>query len=104
MTDKKLKLITDGTLSNAKVVDGDGNVIGKVGSVEYIPREYITLVRVGNNNYKPTPQDLEEWRDIFDQIKDDPDAMVFTHDAVHVERIPKDSEAILNWKFKMLLK
>ncbi len=100
----KLKIVTDGTVSSTKVFDEDGNLLGNVASVEIKAKEYITLINVGNDTFKPTPEDLEVYRDAFDKAKDDVDFRLFTHDAVKITRIPKDDEAILNWNFKMLLR
>ena len=48
---------------------------------------YLTLVRVGSNDYHPTPEDLNQWREVFDQAAKDPDFKIFTHKDVHVEVI-----------------
>jgi hypothetical protein len=48
---------------------------------------YLTLVRVGSDEYHPTMEDLENWRNIFDQASKDPDFKIFTHKDVHVEVI-----------------
>lgn len=49
----------------------------------------LTLIKIGGSgdNYKPTPADLEMWRDTFLQSQFDPDFKIFTHDAVTVERV-----------------
>jgi hypothetical protein len=48
---------------------------------------YLTLVRVGSDEYHPTTEDLEQWRDIFSKAAVDPDFKIFTHKDVHVETI-----------------
>ena len=48
---------------------------------------YLTIVRVGSDEYSPTIEDLENWRDIFSQASKDPDFKIFTHKDVHVEVI-----------------
>jgi hypothetical protein len=48
---------------------------------------YLTLVRVGGDEYHPTTEDLEQWRDIFSKAAADPDFKIFTHKDVHVETI-----------------
>jgi len=48
---------------------------------------YLTLVRVGSDEYKPTVDELNQWRDIFSQAAKDPDFKIFTHKDVHVETI-----------------
>lgn len=60
--------------------------------VEYVPtakpgKHYITLVRVGNDEYQPTFEELEQWRDIFEEAAKDPDFKIFTHKDVFVETI-----------------
>jgi hypothetical protein len=49
----------------------------------------LTLVKVGGggDNYKPTPADLEIWRQVFEEAQYDKDFKIFTHDAVTVERV-----------------
>lgn len=49
----------------------------------------ITLVKVGGgtDQYKPTPVDLEAWREIFAQAYADKNFKIFTHDGVSVERV-----------------
>lgn len=52
----------------------------------------LTLVKVGDDNYKPTLTDLESWRDVFEAAIGDPDFKIFTHSAVSVEQLPGPSE------------
>lgn len=49
----------------------------------------LTLVKIGGGgeNYKPTPADLEGWRQVFEDAQYDKDFKIFTHDAVAVERV-----------------
>lgn len=47
----------------------------------------LTLVKVGSADYKPTPADLETWRNIFEEAQYDKDFKIFTHEAVAVERV-----------------
>ena len=47
----------------------------------------LTLVKVGSTDYKPTPADLETWRNIFAEAQSDKDFKIFTHEAVTVEKI-----------------
>jgi hypothetical protein len=49
----------------------------------------ITIVKVGGgvDNYKPTPADLEFWRDIFEAAENDKNFKIITHDGVSVERV-----------------
>jgi len=46
-----------------------------------------TLVKIGSPDYKPTPADLESWREIFETAAANKDFKIFTHDAVTIERI-----------------
>lgn len=56
---------------------------------------YITLVKVGNDEYKPTPMDLENWQKIFEEAERDPDFKIFTHDAVTIERVKIENDSII---------
>lgn len=47
----------------------------------------LTLIKIGNQEFKPTPTDLEAWRQVFEAAQYDKDFKIFTHDAVTVERI-----------------
>ncbi len=47
----------------------------------------LTLVKIGNEEFRPTPTDLDAWRDVFEQATYDKDFKIFTHNAVNVERI-----------------
>lgn len=49
----------------------------------------LTLVKIGGGagDYKPTPQDLELWRQTFEEAQYDKDFKIFTHEAVTVERV-----------------
>lgn len=50
----------------------------------------ITLVKVGDSSYTPTPQDLEHWKQIFEEAQTDPDFKIFTHSAVSVTQLEVD--------------
>ena len=47
----------------------------------------LTVIKIGNENYKPTPQDLEAWRDVFESGQYDKDFKIFTHEGVTIEKI-----------------
>lgn len=47
----------------------------------------LTLIKVGSENYKPSPADLEQWREVFEAGQYDKDFKIFTHEAVQVERV-----------------
>lgn len=50
----------------------------------------LTLVKVGDSNYTPTPQDLEYWKEIFEEAQHDKDFKIFTHSAVSVTQLEID--------------
>lgn len=45
----------------------------------------ITLVKVGDENYSPSKEDLETWRNVFEEAQKDPDFKIFTHPAINIE-------------------
>jgi hypothetical protein len=47
----------------------------------------LTLVKIGNQDFRPTPVDLEHWRNVFEEAQFDKDFKIFTHDAIAVERV-----------------
>jgi hypothetical protein len=47
----------------------------------------LTLIKVGGQDYKPTPADLDAWRQLFEESQYDKDFKIFTHEAVTVERV-----------------
>ncbi|MFA5759538.1 MAG: hypothetical protein WC942_09320, partial [Clostridia bacterium] len=47
----------------------------------------LTLVKIGNQDFRPTPVDLEHFKNIFESAQYDKDFKIFTHDAVNVERV-----------------
>lgn len=47
----------------------------------------LTIVKIGSGDYKPTPADLEHWKDIFAQGQYDKDFKIFTHEGVTIERV-----------------
>jgi hypothetical protein len=50
---------------------------------DLFPNELL-LVKVGDDNYKPTALELENWRSVFEASKNDPDFKIFSHNAVSV--------------------
>lgn len=65
-------------------------------TVEVLPDNLgCTLVKVGNDEHKPSMTDLEAWRQIFSEAQNDPDFKIFTHDAVTIETIKLDPELII---------
>ncbi len=84
---KKLRLVTDGIIHGASVVDEDGQEIGRISEVLIKERApSLTLVKVGNDEFYPTPADLEKWREIFEQAEKDQDFKIFVNNAVEVKR------------------
>ena len=53
----------------------------------------LTLVKIGGegDNYKPTPDDLDGWRQLFEEAQYDKDFKIFTHDGVNVTYVSKGS-------------
>lgn len=47
----------------------------------------LTLVKIGSQDFKPTPVDLEQWRDVFETGQNNKDFKIFTHNDVTVERV-----------------
>lgn len=47
----------------------------------------LTLVKIGSADYKPTPADLEAWKNTFEEAQYDKDFKIFTHEGVTVERV-----------------
>ena len=48
---------------------------------------YLTIVKVGDDNYRPTVADLEQWRNAFEEASKDPNFIIFAHPGVEVEVI-----------------
>lgn len=74
-------------LVNLKLANDSGEV-----EIQEIPmrkgdNHYLTLVRVGSDEYQPTVEELEEWRQIFEDAAKDPDFKIFTHKDVNIEVI-----------------
>lgn len=47
----------------------------------------LILVKVGDDNYSPSVEELEEWKSIFERASKDPDFKIFTHSKVSIEVI-----------------
>lgn len=76
---------------NPAAVEKAAVATGEV-EVEHVPvaangKHYLTLVKVGSDEYQPTIEDLEEWRRIFEEASKDPDFKIFTHKDVNIEVI-----------------
>lgn len=55
----------------------------------------LMLVRVGDEKYQPTKEDLESWREIFEQAAYDPDFKIFTHSKVEIDIIDIDKDGTI---------
>lgn len=47
----------------------------------------LTLVKIGSQEFRPTPADLQGWRDVFESVQANKDFKIFTHSDVAVERV-----------------
>lgn len=47
----------------------------------------LTLVKIGNDEFRPNPTDLDAWRQVFEEAQYDKDFKIFTHNAVDVQRV-----------------
>jgi len=51
----------------------------------------ITVFKVGSADYKPTPADLEAWKNIVEQMTYNKNYKLFTHDGVDIQVVGKGS-------------
>ena len=75
-------------LDNQKMTVDDLQKLKKeiaLGQIAQESEDGLTLVRVGGN---PTAEDLNTWREVFEEASKDKDFKIFTHEAIEVERIP----------------
>lgn len=49
----------------------------------------LTVVKIGNDNYKPTPDVLESWRQLFEAAQYNKDFKIFTNEAVDISAVGK---------------
>jgi len=47
----------------------------------------MTIIKIGNADYKPTFADIEAYRSVFENAQNDKDFKVFTHEGVTVEKV-----------------
>src|SRR5271154_5054080 len=45
---------------------------------------YVTVVRIGSEDYRPTMEDLEAWRKVFKEAQDEPDFKIFSGRDVEI--------------------
>ncbi len=81
----RLKLVTDGIVHGAKILDENNNVIGIIDEIIFKPLKPMTLVKVGNKNYRPTPEELDKIREIFEQADTEDKFTVFANSDISVE-------------------
>lgn len=65
----------------------EANTTGEV-EVSFLPQtddQTITVVHVGNEFYKPSAEDLDHWRLVFEEAMKDPSFTIFTHHLVNIE-------------------
>ena len=48
---------------------------------------YLTFVRIGDEDHMPTMGELEDWRKVFEEAKGDPDFKIFTYPFVDISVI-----------------
>jgi hypothetical protein len=73
---------------NAEEAAATGEVTVEVLPEKKEDEHYITLVRIGDEDFSPSFEDLEKWREVFEEAQKDPDFKIFTHPAVEIEVIP----------------
>jgi len=54
---------------------------------ELVDEQTITFVKVGDENFSPSTDDLFQWREVFEEAAKDPDFKIFTHPAVEISVI-----------------
>lgn len=59
------------------------------------PEGSIVLVKIGDEDFKPTFADLEAWRSVFEEAQKDKDFMIFTHSAIDVSVIPISLDSVI---------
>lgn len=47
----------------------------------------LTLVKIGGDTFQPSPTDLDQWRQVFEEAQNDKDFKIFTHEKVTVEKV-----------------
>ena len=47
----------------------------------------LTLVKIGDADFRPSPVDLEHWRNTFEEAEGDRNFKIFSHNAVDIQRI-----------------
>lgn len=83
----KLKLVTDGIVDGAKILDENNNVIGIINEIIFKAARPLTLVKVGSENYRPSQEDLEKIREVFEEADTEDKFTVFVNSDISVETI-----------------
>lgn len=89
----KLKLVTEGNLRGASVYDAEGKCLGFVDEIVLEKGHPITVVKIGDETSRPTPADLDAWRQVFEQAQYDKDFKIFTHSGVTIETLYLDEDS-----------
>jgi hypothetical protein len=55
----------------------------------------ITVVKVGDPDFRPSAEDLEAWRNTFEAARNDPNFKIFTHSAVAAPTTLSREDAIV---------
>lgn len=81
-----------GTDPNFMIIKNQAIESGKI-SVETFdsPEENehtVTFVKVGSDQYRPTENDLDAWREVFEAASADPDFKIFTYPNVEINIVP----------------
>jgi hypothetical protein len=56
--------------------------------------KFLTQIKVGTENYSPTPEDLEAVKSVFDKVMDSKNMRVYTGHDINIETIPMDAEYV----------
>jgi len=91
---KKLTLIKvssfDETLSTDELIKNQLNKESSKEIIEYDDNNSLILVKIGDNHSKPTFDELEEWRRVFEQYVNDKEFMIISNNSIDIEVINFD--------------
>lgn len=83
-------------------VSKDPNI--KIETIEFtnsVP--HMTLIKLGSDKFTPGRREFNDFKEVFEHAKDDPDFKVITHDWVQVETVPVgDRFLIINGDYKLV--
>ena len=67
------------------------NVLNILGNSKYVQADNmvnpLTLVKIGDADFRPSPVDLEHWRNTFEEAEGDRNFKIFSHNAVDIQRV-----------------